>query len=95
MTDKPSKQPIPEQWGGASITLRTLPAPIGQTGSVARPIGHSCLTGYRRAAGPSLCLSVGGLDIAELLPQPRLGWAASQDSGETDRNAPCTTLINP
>ena len=38
-------------------------------------------------------LSAGGLDVAELLARPRPGWAAPQDSGETDGNAPCTTLI--
>ena len=91
LTDTPPEQPIPEWWGGASIALRTLRAPIGQTASVARQIGRSCLTGYRRAAGPSLRLSAGGLDVAELLGYPRPDWAAPQDSGD----APCTTLINP
>ena len=95
LTDTPPEQPIPEQWGGASIELRTLPAPIGQTASVTTPIGRSCLTGYRPAARPSLHLSARGLDVAVVLAGPRPGWAAPQDSGETDGNAPCATLINP
>ena len=95
LLDRPPAQPILEQWGGASIALRTLPAPIGQTASVTTPIGRLCLIGYRPAAGPSLRLSAGGLDITELLALPRTGWAARQDSGETDGYVPCATLVNP
>ena len=95
LTDTPTEQPIPEGWGGASITLPTLWAPIGQTASVTTPIGRLCLTGYRQAAGPSLHLSAEGLDFAEPLALPGTGWAARQDSGEADGNASCPALINP
>ncbi|XP_043776100.1 histone-lysine N-methyltransferase PRDM9-like [Cervus elaphus] len=45
LTDTPTEQPIPERWGGASIALPTLRAPIGQSASVTTPIGRLCLTG--------------------------------------------------
>ena len=95
MTDTPTEQPIRQWWGGASIALPTLRPPIGQTASVTTPIGRLCLTGYRQAAGPSLHLSAEGLDFTQALALLGTGWAARQDSGETDRNASCTALVNP
>ena len=50
---------------------------------------------YKPAARPLLRLSWGGLDDAYRGALARQGWAAPEDSGETDRNAPCETLVNP
>ena len=95
LTDTPTEQPIPEQWGVASIVLPTLRPPIGQTASVTTPIGRFCLTGNRQAAGPSLHLSADGLDFAQPLALLGTGWAAQQDSGEPDGDASCIALVNP
>ena len=50
LTDTPTEQPIPEWWGGASITLPTLRPPIGQTASITMLIGCLCLTEYTQVA---------------------------------------------
>ena len=81
LTDTPIEQPIPERWGGVSITLPTLPPPICQTSSVTTTIGRLCLTGKRQAAGPSLHLIADRLDFAEPLALLGTGWAARQDGG--------------
>ena len=88
-----TEQPIPERWGRAFCALRTMPAPIGRTASVATPIGGLRLPGRQKpAARPWLRLSCGGRDEGGLeaaqLPAP-------EDSGDTDGNAPCETLVNP
>ena len=95
VTDTPTEQPIPERWGGASITLPTLQAPIGQTASITMLVGCLCLTEYTQAAGPSLHLSAEVLDFAQPLELPGPPWAARQDSGEPDGTACCTALVNP
>ena len=95
LTETAPEQPIPERLGGASFSLHTLPAPIGRTASITTPIGRLCLTGYRPAAHPSLSLNAGELHAIELLTSLGPGLAAPQDSWETYRNTPCTTLTNP
>ena len=95
LTEMPPEQPIPERLGGASFSLHTLPAPISRTASITTPIGRLCLTGYRPAARHSLCLNEGGLHAIELWTSLGLVLAAPQNSWETYRNTPCTTLTNP
>ena len=84
--------------GGAGPCARSAPSrpPIGGTASVAAPIGGLCLTGlYEPAPRPSLRLSSGGREAAGAGARAGPGWATRGDSGETDGNTPCETLINP